>query len=204
MNYPLHLRFKILTLGNRISITDQSGALLMYAKQKLFKLKEAISVFGDETQTQLKYSISADRIIDFSANYSFSDAQHKSLGTIRRKGMKSLWKANYEITNPQTMLMTVTEENPWAKFFDSLVGELPIIGMFTGYMFHPSYIVKNVQGKELMRLKKQSAFLEGYYTIDKLDASLKEHDETSIILGLFTVVLLERSRGSVKLNSYGT
>ena len=48
MNYPLHLRFKIVTLASKVSVTDNTGALMFFAKQKLFKFKEAIQIFGDE------------------------------------------------------------------------------------------------------------------------------------------------------------
>lgn len=197
MKYPLHLRFKVLTLGKRISITDQDGTMLMFAKQKMFKLKEQIHIFGDEAQTQLRYNIDADRVIDFSPKYSFADANQRPLGSVRRQGMKSLWRSSYDIATPQSPVpsMTITEENPWAKVFDSIIGGLPIIGMFAGYFFHPTYLVKTNQGKDVMRLRKQPAFWEGYFTIEKLDASLKEQEELTVLLSLFTVVLMERSRG---------
>lgn len=195
MNYPLHLRFKVLTLGKRIFIRDQAGAMIMYAKQKMFKLKEEIHIFGDEAQTQHKYNINADRVIDFSPRYSFSDTNHISLGSVRRQGMKSLWRAHYDIETPHATAMTISQENPWVSVFDALLSQLPIIGLFAGYFFHPTYIVKTTEGKEVMRLRKQPAFLEGYFTIEKLDASLKEQDEISVLLSLFTVVLMERSRG---------
>ena len=35
-----------------------------------------------------------------------------------------------------------------------MVGEIPIIGMFTGYFLNPSYIVHDNNGKEIYRLKK--------------------------------------------------
>ncbi|OGN28759.1 MAG: hypothetical protein A3A33_03180 [Candidatus Yanofskybacteria bacterium RIFCSPLOWO2_01_FULL_49_25] len=195
MNYPLHLRFKVLTLGKRIFISDQAGTMIMYAKQKMFKLKEEVHVFGDEAQTQHKYNINADRIIDFSPKYSFTDVNHLPLGSVRRQGMKSLWRAHYDITTTEATAMTISQENPWTNVFDSIFSQLPIIGMFAGYLFHPTYIVKTSDGRDVMRLRKQPAFLEGYFTIEKLDASLTEQDETSVLLSLFTVVLMERTRG---------
>jgi uncharacterized protein YxjI len=67
MNYPIHFSFKILAIASQIYIRDSSGNLLAYVKQKLFKLKEDINVFGDEGQTQLLYNIKADRVLDFSS-----------------------------------------------------------------------------------------------------------------------------------------
>lgn len=193
MNYPLRLRFKIVTLASKVSVTDNTGALMFFAKQKLFKFKEAIQIFGDEEQTQLKYTINADRVIDFSANYQFADAQGAPMGSVRRRGMKSLWRARYEIAGMQAM--TITEENPWTKFFDGLLKQVPLISMFSGYFLHPSYIVKNAGGQEIMRLKKEPAFLEGLFSIEKLNASLDPKEETMILLSLLMMVLLERVRG---------
>jgi hypothetical protein len=52
MNYPLDLSFKLLALASQIYVRDSQGNLVFYVKQKMFKLKEAITVFGDEAQTQ--------------------------------------------------------------------------------------------------------------------------------------------------------
>ena len=43
------------------------GNLIGYVKQKMFKLKEDINIFADENQTQQRFNIKADRVIDFSA-----------------------------------------------------------------------------------------------------------------------------------------
>jgi uncharacterized protein YxjI len=86
MNYPIDFSFKILAIASQIYIRDVNGSLVGYVKQKLFKLKEDINVFGDENQTQLLFNIKADRVIDFSAKYNFTDAHGTSLGSIKRRG----------------------------------------------------------------------------------------------------------------------
>src|SRR6185369_4814822 len=112
MNYPIDFSFKILAIASQIYIRDVNGSLVGYVKQKLFKLKEDINVFGDENQTQLLFNIKADRVIDFSAKYNFTDAHGTSLGSIKRRGMRSLWKANYEIYDAtDRQVMAISEEN---------------------------------------------------------------------------------------------
>ena len=71
MNYPIDLSFKILALASQIYIRDANGNLIGYVKQKLLKLKEDINVFADENQTQIRFNIKADRVLDFSARYNF-------------------------------------------------------------------------------------------------------------------------------------
>lgn len=138
MNYPLKLSFKILAIARQLSVTDSTGRLIFYVKQKAFKLKEAVTVFADEGQTQALYTINADRVLDFSARYHFTDQQGRTFGSVKRQGMKSIWRARYDIMDGEQAVMTIQEANPWVKVFDSLFGEIPVLGMFTGYVFNPS------------------------------------------------------------------
>ncbi len=68
MNFPIELSFKLLALASQIYIRDASGNMIGYVKQKMFKLKEDINIFTDENQTQQRFNIKADRVIDFSAH----------------------------------------------------------------------------------------------------------------------------------------
>ena len=196
MNYPLKLSFKLLALASQIYIRDANGELIGYVRQKLLKLKEDINVFADEQQTQHLYNIKADRMLDFSAKYNFTDAHGNLVGAIKRKGMRSIFKAHYEIYDRSGVLaMEIHEENAWIKVVDSLVGELPVIGMFSGYFFNPAYIVSRTNGAApVARLQKQPAFFEGIFGLDKT-AEMSEDEEARVLLSVLTMTLLERSRG---------
>ncbi|MEI6532373.1 MAG: hypothetical protein WCO06_00890 [Candidatus Roizmanbacteria bacterium] len=196
--YPLKLSFKVLSFSPQIRVTDASGATVQYIEQKLFKLKEDVRVYRDDKKEHETYQIKADRIIDFSATYHIRESNtDRELGLVQRQGMKSIFKATYNIKNAMNFeFATITEANPWVKVFDSLVEQIPIVGMFSGYMFHPEYIVheKNT-GKALFSLKKEPAFLEGLFSITKLDPTINEDQANLIILSLMMLVLLERGRG---------
>jgi len=152
-------------------------------------------VFADADQRLPLYELTADRVIDFSANYHFKDARGTHVGTVRRKGMKSLWRARYDIVNGGSgPALTIQEANPWAKVCDALLGEIPILGLFSGYVFHPEYLVARQDGTAVMRLKKEPAFFQGKFSIEKLGA-VSEDEETRILLSLIMMVLLERRRG---------
>ncbi len=195
MNYPLNLSFKLLALASQIYIRDASGDLVGYVKQKMFKLKEDINVFTDETQTQQLYNIKADRVIDFSAKYHFTDAQGNVLGSIKRQGMRSIWKANYEVYDAtDQQVMKINEESGWVKVVDALLGEIPILGMFTGYFFNPSYMVARMDGSPVARLKKQPAFFEGAFQLEPL-VQISDQEEPRLLLSVLMMTLLERMRG---------
>jgi uncharacterized protein YxjI len=194
MNYPLQLSFKILAIAQQVTATDANGQVAFYVKQKAFKLKEDVTVFRDVEQKQPIYNIKADRVFDFSARYNFTDNVGNVIGSIKREGMKSLWKARYNILDGDNVVMTITEENPWIKVLDALLGEVPVLGMLTGYFLHPAYLVSRPDGTVLMRLQKQQAFFEGRYGVEKR-SELEALEETRILLSLIMMVLLERSRG---------
>lgn len=195
MNYPLSLSFKLLALASQIYIRDSNGNLIGYVKQKLLKLKEDINVFADENQTQLMYNIKADRVLDFSAKYNFTDSRGNFVGSIKRKGMRSIWKANYEIGNAASDTdLQINEENGWIKVIDAFAGEVPILGMFTGYLFNPAYLISRPDGTLIARLAKQPAFFEGKFELE-LKTQITEEEEVRVLLSALTMTLLERARG---------
>lgn len=194
MNFPLDLSFKKIALSPQVKVTDASGQVVLYTKQKAFKLKEAVTVFADVEQTRPLYTIKADRVLDFNAKYDIADTSGRTLGAIARKGRKSLWRAQYEVVDGGGQPFTIREENGWVKVGDALFGEIPIVGIFSGYLFNPSYVLTNAAGAPLMRLSKQPAFMEGRFRIEKL-AELSEADETRAVLSFLMMILLERRRG---------
>jgi uncharacterized protein YxjI len=195
MQYPLTLSFKIMAIARQLSVTEATGQLAMYVKMKILKLKEEVLVFSDKERTQKLFTIKADRVIDFSAKYNFSDAAGTPLGAVKRRGMKSLWKSHYDIfESGEEAVMTIQEENPWVKVMDAIFQSIPVVGTFAGYVFHPVYIVADTAGKTLMKLKKQPAFFEGKFEIEKVE-EIDAQTETRILLSLMMMLLLERSRG---------
>lgn len=194
MQYPLNLSFKLLTFGQRIVATDASNNVVMFIKQKMFKLKEKVEVYNDQQQSQLIFRIEADRILDFSANYSFTDAAGNEWGSVRRKGMRSLWAAHYEIIQDGIVDMEIREESPMKKVLESILGEIPVVGLIAVYFLNPSYIVSRPDGTPLLKLTKKPAIFEGKFVLEKL-GEMPEDDELRSLLAILMLVLLERARG---------
>ncbi|MFT7229720.1 MAG: hypothetical protein ACI9GO_000179 [Bacteroidia bacterium] len=195
LNFPIQLTFNIGTLSNDFTARDADSRTVAFVKQKLFKLKEDISIYADESKAELLFNIKADRWIDFSAAYSITHADGKELGKIARKGWRSLWKAKYLLIDQhQKEQFTIEEENGWVKVWDNLLGEIPIIGLLTGYFFNPSYAVMNLDGEKVARLKKQASFFGRKFEITKL-SDMDNDDDERVMVGLMMMVLLERRRG---------
>ena len=109
--------------------------------------------------------------------------------------MRSLWRAHYDVLRDGQPVFGIQEENPWVKLVDGLIGEIPIIGMFTGYLLHPAYVVTVASsGTPALRLVKRPAFFEGRYQVEQ-KLALSDDDERLAVLAIVMMLLLERSRG---------
>lgn len=196
LNYPLDFKFKITTLASDFNITDRNGNYVAYVRSKLFKLKDDVIVYNDESKSQELFRIKANQWIDFNASYLISDLTNsKNYGRLARKGMRSFWKAHYDILdeNDKTKFY-ISEDNAWVKVLDGFVGEIPILGMFTGYFLNPSYTVKDPSGKEYFRLKKMPSLIGRRFQLDRL-INIDDEDESLVVLSFLMMVLLERARG---------
>lgn len=197
LQWPLKLSFKILALASQATVTDANGRIVCFTRQKMFKFREHVEIFTNKSKATLLADIKTQKVIDWSARYFSTNAQGTEIGSVGRRGWKSIFRAHYDVFNPgdDTSDYTIREENPVSKFFDGLLGGIPILGFLMGYLFHPRYGATKSDGQVAMRLTKQPAFLEGKFAIEKLDDSLTPHQEMNLVLSFMMMILLERRRG---------
>jgi hypothetical protein len=194
-SYPLTFKFNITTFHNDFSIIDANGETRAYVKQKMFKFKEHVRVFTNESETEIAYDIKADKWIDFNTVYTFFQPDGNSIGSVARKGWRSIWKASYELFDEnKNQDLLIQEKNPWVKVGDALLCEIPILGIFTGYLFNPSYTVKRPDGTLICTFKKAPSFFGRKFELFKED-EFQQGEEERVKLGLTMMVLLERRRG---------
>jgi hypothetical protein len=129
LQYPLTLSFKILALASQATVTDANGRTVLYTKQRLLKFKEHVEIWTDNSQGTRLAEIKANKVIDWSARYFFTDAQGSQIGSVGRRGWRSIWKAHYEVFNPGDSAadFSIHEENAWIKVADSIVGDIPTV-----------------------------------------------------------------------------
>lgn len=195
-SFPLSIAFRILTIHPQMVVREAGGAVLGYVRQSLWAFKEAVTVYEDETMAREIYKINADRVIDFNANYAISTPSGADIGHVRRHGMKSLWRASYDIVGPGGGgdAFHVTEKSPFVRLLDGLIGEIPIIGLLTGYFLQPVYFVSRIGGAQVLTMTKQRSLLEAHFAIEQ-NAPLDDAERERLLLGLMMIILLERSRG---------
>lgn len=196
IHYPLDFKFRISTLSNDFTVTDVRGVNLAYVRQKMFRLKESVQVYKDEKKVDLLYNINANQWLDFNTMYTISEPNGAVVGSVARKGMRSIWKATYNVLDKHNQVKyIIEEESAWVKFWDGLVSEIPLVGMFTGYFLNPAYLIKTVDGKVCFRMKKQSSFFGRKFRLEKVSDNFDTENEMLIISSLMMMLLLERSRG---------
>jgi uncharacterized protein YxjI len=196
LNYPLDFTFKITTLSGDFNITDRNGNYVAYVRQKMFKLKEDVVVFNDESRSRELFRIKANQWLDFNASYAMTDLQSgRNFGNLSRRGMRSLWKSQYDIADGNgTSKYQINEDNGWIKVLDGIIGEIPLVGMLSGYFLNPSYTVKDTAGKEYFRLKKMPSLFGRKFQLDRL-VDIADEDESLVVLSFLMMVLLEKERG---------
>ncbi|AIQ40467.1 hypothetical protein MKZ24_27500 [Paenibacillus sp. FSL R7-0297] len=85
-------------MGAKLHIYNSSEELLLFSQMKAFKLKEDIALYTDESMERELLRIKARKVIDLSATYDVYDSETgKSLGALRRKGLKSIIKDEWVI-----------------------------------------------------------------------------------------------------------
>lgn len=195
LSFPLTFTFKISTFSNDFIVEDANGKVIHFVRQKLFKFIEEVQVFNNESKSQVLYTIKANKWIDFSAAYIFTDARGLEIGRVARKGWASIWKARYEIYDENRVQdLFISEENGWIKVGDAVLGEIPLLGIFTGYLFNPAYLVTRPDGTQVAKLKKEPSFFGRRFTVSKV-ADFQQGEEERLVLSLMMMILLERRRG---------
>jgi len=178
------LKRQVLALTGKIRIYDSYGELVLYSQQKMFKLKEDIRIYSNETMTQEVLSIHARQILDFSAAYDVIDsASGQKVGTIRRKGFRSMVRDEWEILNASDQVIgTLMEDSPVKALLRRF-----ILGSFLPQSYD---LLKD--GQKVACFRQKFKFIG--YTLD-LDFSM---DNTRLIdrrLGIAAAILLGTIEG---------
>lgn len=92
------LKRQAMALTGKFRFYDPLGNLVMFSEQKMFRWKEDIRVYADESKMREVLSIKARQIMDFSASYDVVDTEmNQKVGVLRRKGWRSMFRDEWEV-----------------------------------------------------------------------------------------------------------
>lgn len=184
---PLKVRRKSLAkIGHEVFISDQADNLLLWVKQKGFKLKEDIRIFADESKAEERLTIQARKVMDFNAAFDVVDpGTGEKVGGFRRKGWSSFIKDEWQI-------LDVNENQIGAIHEDTMV--LALLRRFLTSLIPQTYEFK-VNDETVAQLKQHfNPFLfKGEFHMlpqgsDKLDPRLA-------IAGVVLLMIMEGRQG---------
>jgi len=173
------LKRQVLALTGKIRIYDLNGRLMLYSQQKMFSLKEDIRVYVDENRSQELLLIKARQIIDFSAAYDITDSfSGEAIGVIRRKGLRSMLRDEWQILTPQDQLIGVLIE-------DDLTQAL-LRRFLLGNLLPQNYDIL-INNQRVMDLRQRFNLLRYEMDLDFTHDSLRQLDPR---LGIAAAILL--------------
>ena len=114
--FPTYLlRRQAIALTGKFRFYDPAGRMVMFSEQKMFRLREDIRVYSDESKSQEVLSIKARQFMDFSAAYDIVDTElNQKAGVLRRKGLRSLLRDEWEVLD--------ANDNVIGQLFEDSVG----------------------------------------------------------------------------------
>ncbi|TET91100.1 MAG: hypothetical protein E3J35_03750 [Methanomassiliicoccales archaeon] len=101
------IRKKVLTIWNKYWIEDKRGNKLGFSKQKMFRLKEDIRIYTDESMSNELFRIKQKQILDLWGSFAVTDTQSgQVLGTIKRRALSSAFvRDEWEVYDANNQLV---------------------------------------------------------------------------------------------------
>ncbi len=125
------LKRQVFALAGKFRVYEPGGKLVLFSEQKMFKIREDIRVYSDESKTQEVLTIKARQIMDFSAAYDVVDsASGQKVGALRRKGLASILRDEWEVLD--------VGDNVVGKLFEDSMG-LALVRRFLSNLVPQNY-----------------------------------------------------------------
>jgi len=178
------LRRQVFALTGKFRIYDPNNQLVLYSEQKMFRLKEDIRLYSDETKSQEVLHIQARQIIDFSAAYDVNDVMARAkVGALRRKGLRSIMRDEWEILDAQ--------DQPVGLIFEDSVTLALLRRLFLGSLLPQNYDAQ-IGGQRVADFKQRFNLFR--YELD-MDFSMDRSNLFDRRLGIAAAVLLGTVEG---------
>jgi uncharacterized protein YxjI len=173
------LKRQVFALTGKLRFYNPQDELVLFSEQRMFKLREDIRIYADEQKTQEVLSIKARQIIDFSAAYDvFDSAADQKVGALRRKGLKSILRDEWEVLDANDQLIGLL-------FEDSM--QLALLRRLLLGTLLPQNYDMSVGGQRVADLKQRFNLFR--YELD-LDFSMDSAQRLDRRIGVAAAVLL--------------
>ena len=178
------LKRQVFALTGKFRVYDPTENLVLFSEQKMFRLREDIRVYSDESKAQEVLIIKARQIIDFSAAYDVIDAlTGQKAGALRRKGWRSMLRDEWEMLD--------VNDQPVGMLFEDSMGRALLRRFLLGTFLPQNYDV--TMGSERVADIRQRFNLFAY-RLD-LDFSMDTGRRFDHRMGIAAAILLATVEG---------
>lgn len=164
-------------LGRKFRIYAPDGSLVAYVKHPIFKLRQEYTIFTDESETVPLMHIKARQVIGFNINFDvFDAASGQKVGSIRRKGLKSIFRDTFELMDPNDQIVGMCEEEGAAilrRIFPILLGKWKI----------------ELQGQLIGQIRQVFRFFVKEFTLDLSQNQNRMDPRFAIALAVFALTM---------------
>ena len=169
--FILRQRFRMVVNEYEFSIAapgdDRPSAPFCFVRQKMFKFKEDIRFYTDDTRSVELMRIKARQRFDPAARYEVVSGDGQPIGEIQKVFGASLLRSTYKLFGPDgTEVASATERNLLVALFRRLIGFVPNIGGMANWLPIPYHFVFLRNGTELGHHRRQLWKFQDVYTID--------------------------------------
>ena len=106
------VRRKVLKIvGASFHVFDESGGVAAYCQQKAFRLREDIRLYTNETKAEELLTMKARSMIDFGVTFDIMLPSGASIGSLRRKGLKSMFRDSWLLYSPEGVELASLRED---------------------------------------------------------------------------------------------
>ncbi len=179
------LKRQAIALTGKFRFYDPSGRLVMFSEQKMFKLREDIRVYSDESKSQEVLSIKTRQILDFSAAYEVVDTElNQKVGVLRRKGLRSLLRDEWEVLDANNNLI--------GRLFEDSIPMALLRRFLLGSWLPQNYDITTMDGTRVADLKQRFHLFR--YELD-IDFHMDVNHRLDRRLGIAAGILLAAIEG---------
>jgi uncharacterized protein YxjI len=179
------LKRQAIALTGKFRFYDPAGRLIMFSEQKMFRLREDIRVYSDESKSQEVLSIKTRQILDFSAAYDVVDTEsNEKVGVLRRKGLRSLLRDEWEVLDANNNLI--------GKLFEDSIPMAMLRRLVLGSWLPQNYDITTTDGTRVADLKQRFHLFR--YELD-IDFRMDVNHRLDRRLGIAAGILLAAIEG---------
>jgi hypothetical protein len=170
--------------AQQFRVLDPSDNEIFFVKMKAFRIREDIRVCSDPDFKQEALILRARTVFDFGVTFDVIDpATQRRVGSLRRKGLKSMIRDEWAILNYDDRELGIIEEDSWA---------LALVRRFL-FQFLPQHYHLKVGAQQVGRFSRplRLPFTRGILSTDWTPAAAPSIDPRLMVAAAILLMAIE-------------